>query len=165
MQTVNPEHGVAQFVYDANGNRTQIVDPNGNVTRFAYDLDNRLVRKTYADGGSISFGYDAAGLLTSRTNARGVAKTYAYDENHNLLSTTYSDSTPGVTNTYDTFNRLMLVIDGIGTNAYTYDANSRLTGLDGPWADDTITYAYDALGRRRMWLRSLANLLAMRTTR
>ncbi len=148
IQTVNPEGGITQFGYDANGNRTSLTDPNGNVTTFTYDLDNRLIRKTYADGKGLSFGYDQAGLLTTRTNARGITTTYTYDANHNLLTTTYSDDTPGVTNTYDAFNRLTHVLDGVGTNAYAYDANSRLVSSDGPWADDTITYAFDALGRR-----------------
>ena len=148
VQTVNPEGGITQFGYDANGNRTSLTDPNGNATSFGYDLDNRLIRKTYADGKGLTFSYDADGLLSSRTNARGITTSYAYDANHNLLTTTYSDDTPGVTNTYDAFNRLTLVKDGVGTNAYAYDANSRLAIFDGPWADDTITYAFDALGRR-----------------
>ncbi len=148
IQTVNPEGGITQFGYDANGNRTSLADPNGNVTTFAYDLDNRLIRKTYADGKGPSFGYNADGLLTTRTNARGIITAYTYDTNHNLLTTTYSDDTPGVTNTYDALNRLTLVIDGVGTNAYAYDANSRLASFDGPWGNDTITYAFDALGRR-----------------
>jgi RHS repeat-associated protein len=148
IQTVNPEDGITQFGYDANGNRTSLTDPNGNATSFAYDLDNRLIRKIYADGRGLSFRYDADGLLTTRTNARGITTTYTYDANHNLLTTTYSDGTPGVTNTYDAFNRLTVVKDGVGTNAYAYDANSRLASFDGPWTDDTITYAFDALGRR-----------------
>ncbi len=148
IQTVNPEGGITRFGYDANGNRTSLTDPNGNTTTFAYDLDNRLIRKTYADGKGLSFRYDADGLLTTRTNARGITTSYTYDANHNLLTTSYSDGTPGVTNTYDAFNRLTLVKDGVGTNAYAYDANSRLASFDGPWADDTITYAFDALGRR-----------------
>lgn len=148
IQTVNPEGGITQFGYDANGNRTSLTDPNGNATTFDYDLDNRLIRKTYADGKGLSFRYDADGLLTTRTNARGITTAYTYDANHNLLTTAYSDDTPGVTNTYDAFNRLTLVKDGVGTNAYAYDANSRLASFDGPWADDTITYAFDALGRR-----------------
>jgi RHS repeat-associated protein len=148
IQTVNPEGGITQFAYDANGNRTSLIDPNGNATTFAYDLDNRLVRKTYADGKGLSFRYDPDGLLTTRTNARGITTTYTYDANHNLLTTSYADGTPAVTNTYDAFNRRTIVKDGVGTNAFTYDANSRLISFDGPWADDTITYAFDALGRR-----------------
>ena len=148
IQTINPEGGATQLAYDANGNRSQLIDANGNVTTFSYDLANRLVGKTYADGKGPSFGHDLAGLLTNRTNARGVVTTYTYDANHNLRTTSYSDDTPGVTNTYDAFNRLTAVTDGVGVSTYAYNANSRVTRFDGPWPDDTITYTYDALGRR-----------------
>jgi len=148
VRTANPEGGVTQFGYDGNGNRTALTDPNGNTTTFDYDLDNRLISKIHADGQGMSFGYDQTGLLTTRTNARSIVTTYTYDANHNLLSTSYSDDTPGVTNTYDAFNRLAGVQDGVGVHAYTYDANSRLISCDGPWVDDTITYEYDASGQR-----------------
>ena len=147
IRTEHPE-GITRFGYDANGNHTNLIDPNGNITTFIYDLNNRLAGKTYADGRGDSFSYDHAGLLTNRSNARGITTTYTYDTNHNLLTTSYSDGTPGVARTYDAFDRIVTVRDGMGTNVYGYDANSRLTSFDGPWANDTITYMYDPLGRR-----------------
>jgi RHS repeat-associated protein len=148
MQTVNPEGGITQIGYDANSNPSTLTDPNGNVTSFAYDLDNRLVRKFYADGKGPGFTYDLDGLLLERTNARGTVTAYSYDANHNLLYVTHSDGTPGFTNTYDAFGRLVGVLDGIGTSSYVYDSNSRLVNHDGPWANDLITYAYDPVGHR-----------------
>ena len=147
VQTLNPEGGMTQFGYDPDGNLIHLVDPNGNATTFAYDFDNHLVSKSYADGQGVSFGYDNVGLLVARTNARGSVITYLHDENHNLTAKLYSDGTPSVTNSYDAFNRLTQVTDGIGTRAYGYDANFRLTSSSGPWPNDTITYAYDAAGR------------------
>jgi RHS repeat-associated protein len=148
IQAVNPEGGITQFGYDANGNRTSLADPNGNVTTFNHDANDRLVRKTYADGTGLSFRYDADGLLSSRTNARGIVTTYTHDANHNLATVSYSDGTPGVTNTFDAFDRLATVRDGAGTNFYGYDVNSQLISHDGPWAYDTIVYSYDCVGRR-----------------
>jgi RHS repeat-associated protein len=147
-QITNPEGGLIRYGYDANGNRTELTDPNGNVTSFDYNLDDRLIKKTYADGKFISFAYDSTGLLTNRVNGRGMSATFTYDANHNLLTTSYSDGTPGVTNTCDNFNRVIQQLDAIGTNSYTYDANSRPLSFDGPWTNDTLMYAYDALGRR-----------------
>ena len=146
-QIQNPEGGLTQFGYDANGNRTQQIDPNGNPTSFAYDLDNRLTSRTYANGNGFSIAYDSDGLVSSQTNGRGIVITYAYDANYNLLNKSYSDATPGVTNTFDTFSRLISVNDAVGTNSYTYDANSRLIVFDGPWANDNVNYSFDAIGR------------------
>jgi RHS repeat-associated protein len=147
IQVINPEGGLLQYAYDANGNRIRLVDPNGNITTFAYDRDNRLAQKTFADGKAVSFQYDEAGLLTNRTDARGVVATYAYDANHLPTATQYSDGTPGITNVYDSFGRLLSSQDGVGVHTYAYDAASRVITNDGPWANGTVTYAYDALGR------------------
>jgi RHS repeat-associated protein len=146
-QIINPEGGITEFGYDGNGNRVSLTDPNGNITAFEFDLDNRPLAKTYADGRGMSAQYDVGGLLTSRTSARGIVTTYSYDANNNLVTTMYSDGTPGMTNTYDSFNRLVAVYDGVGTNTYNYDANSWLTNSVGPWANDAIAYSLDALGR------------------
>src|SRR5947199_6351801 len=37
--------------------------------------------------------------------------------------------------------------DGVGTTTFGYDLASQLTTVDGPWANDSITLSYDALGR------------------
>src|SRR5262249_5390369 len=68
------------------------------------------------------------------------------DANHNPLTKTYSDGTPGITNAYDAFNRLVGVTDGVGTIVYSYDGNSQLTTIDGPWPNDTISNWFDPLG-------------------
>lgn len=145
---INPVRGVTRYEYDANGNMISFIDSNGNQTSFEYNKDDRFIRKTYADGKYLSFVYDTAGFLTKRKNARGTDTVYTYDANHNIVSITYSDGTPGLTYTYDDYNRITQRQDGIGTYQYTYDAGSQLKSIDGPWLNDTITYNYDELGRR-----------------
>jgi RHS repeat-associated protein len=55
--------------------------------------------------------------------------------------------------TYDpTHGRLATMVDGTGTTTYGYHAvaglgATRLASVDGPLANDTITYSYDQLGR------------------
>ncbi|MHC1725921.1 MAG: RHS repeat-associated core domain-containing protein [Syntrophobacteraceae bacterium] len=147
-RVTDPTGRKTSFLYDQNGNLTALVDPEGNTTCFGYDLNNRLKVKTYADGKSVSFYYDQAGLLTRRTNARGITAYYGYDENNNLETISYSDDTPDVTYIYDDYNRALRRIDGAGTHIFAYDNDSRLTSADGPWANDTITFQYDQLGRR-----------------
>lgn len=148
IETINTGGGVTGNVYDENGNMIKLIDPKSNITTFEYDLDDRLVKKTFTDGKFSIFNYDNAGLLDTHTNARGIVSNYAYDANHNLLTKSYSDGTPGLTYQYDNYNRVTTRQDGMGTYQYGYDANSRLTSIDGPWVDDTLTYQYDALGRK-----------------
>jgi RHS repeat-associated protein len=152
-QIINPEGGVTRMRYDGGNNLTHLTDPNGNVTTFTYDVENRVVGKTFADGAALHFSYDQVGLMTNRVNARGISTVLAYDANHRLLSRQHSDGTPGVDYGYDAYGRLVEVIDALGTNTFTYNPNSLVTGLDGPWANDTLTFTHDALGR-------LTNLVA-----
>jgi RHS repeat-associated protein len=146
---IDPAGGTTTFLYDENGNLVTLVDANGNATVFDYDLNGRLVRRTYADGQSVRFTHDAAGLLTSRTNGRGITTTYGYDDADNLMTMSYSDDTPGVTYVHDDYDRMVQRHDGTGAYHFDYDPDSRLKSVDGPWANDTVTYAYDSLGRRK----------------
>jgi len=146
-QVLDAQGSAIQWIYDANGNLLNQSDASGVTTTFGYDTDDRLTTKTFADGHSVHFGYDVAGLLTSRTNASGAVTTYAYDPNHNLAGISYSDGTPGVTNTFDSYNRLTRVSDGSGATLLSVDANSRITTITGPWADESISLNYDPLDR------------------
>jgi hypothetical protein len=50
---------------------------------------------------------------------------------------------PDVTMKYDSLSRMTnMVTAGLFTNHYTYTAWGALAGEDGPWADDTVSYAY-----------------------
>lgn len=149
IETINPEGGSTRRTYDANGNLIKFVDPNGTATTYNYDLNNRLTKKLYADGNFQSFSYDSRDLLIQKTDPRGITASYSYDANHNLTQTSYSDySTPAVTYQYDDYNRVIQRQDAIGLWKFTYDANSQVKSIDSPWANDTLSYAYDALGNR-----------------
>lgn len=126
-------------------NQNKIIDSNRTPqveTQFDYNLDNVLKKKTYTDGKFVEYTPDKMGLVTKFKNSRNIEKNYSFDPNHNLLSISYSDTTPSVTFTYDDYNRPLTVIDGTGTTTYGFNANNRLISVDGPWANDTITYQY-----------------------
>jgi YD repeat-containing protein len=141
----DPAGGVTGFTYDLNGNRAAIVDPKGNTTGFNYDSANRLIKKTYADGTFETFYKDDGGfdLPIYRTDGRGVTTNYWYTRFRkvryiNSYSTYYD---------YDGYGRMINAYESGSNYYYSYDANSRLVTVDGPWADDKIFYQYDALGR------------------
>jgi RHS repeat-associated protein len=149
VQITNPEGGRLQYAYDHNGNTATQIDHNGNRTEFHYNNDNRLVGKTFADGKAESYILNDEGRITQRTDARGVRTRYVYDAVGNLLLAWYSDSTPSVRYQYDAYFRLTQMIDGTGTTIFSHYADDRLASVDGPWANDTITYVYDLNGLRQ----------------
>jgi RHS repeat-associated protein len=86
-------------------------------------------------------------------------KTRVYNLDNTLAAINYSNvehPTPNVAFTYDTdFRRLKSMVDGIGTSNYGYYpiapgtlGAGRLASVDGPLANDTLTYVYDELSRR-----------------
>ncbi|RPI21708.1 MAG: RHS repeat protein, partial [Acidobacteria bacterium] len=144
-----PDGGLTRFERDAGGNLVRLVDPKGNAIRFNYDDDNQIVKKTFADGTFVSFGYDKAGRLNSVTNARGASASYLMNASGQPAMTMYAGLpyTAPVISQYDAYNRRTSMIDGAGTRTYSYDAESRITGVSGPLTNDARTFQYDAKGR------------------
>jgi RHS repeat-associated protein len=143
------------------GSLESITDPLGRVTRWERDLQGRVTAKVYPDDTRVTYTYESAvSRLKSMTDARNQTTGYEYFIDDNLRKISYSNavvSTPSVTLTYHTnYNRLVAMVDGIGTNTYSYYAVSNtvlgaghLDSIDGPLTNDTITYTYDELGRVR----------------
>jgi len=121
-----------------------------NQTTKVYDADRALTALTRPDGASVALAYDSAGRLTTTTVSRGqVLTTYnattgnvsgltapagiglAYSYDGSLLTgTTWSGPVAGsVTRTYDTdFRVSSQSVNGANPVAFTYDADSLLTG-------------------------------------
>ena len=140
-----------------------LVDPAGRSTRWTYDIQGRLTAKIFPDGTQTTYHYDSASsrLLFVR-DALGQEKHYSYDLDNRLLGVTYQntlEATPSVQFTYETdYPRLDSMTDGTGLTDYAYHpivaapspaqlGAGRLASIDGPLADDTLQYTYDALGR------------------
>ena len=135
-----------QYDYDAVGNLSQLIDGRGTVTSFAYDEMNRLARKSYADGTYEATEYDAPNNLMSHRDTQGRVTTSRYDENGNLTNIDYPSS-PSVSVVYDSLDRPTKLTDALGDTDYSYDASGRLTSLHEAWANDTLSYGYDAKSR------------------
>jgi RHS repeat-associated protein len=147
LTSIQTPAGFIRYKYDLNSNLIKVSDFDGKETTFNFNLDNRQVKKTYADGRYVQYTYDLAGLLTRFINSRNVDKIYSYDNSHNSIAIVYSDSTPDVTYSYDIFDRLETMADVTGLYRYSYDDADRLTGINGPWLNDTISMEFDELGR------------------
>jgi RHS repeat-associated protein len=149
------------------GSLTSIEDPNHNVTTFNRDIQSRVYQKVFADSSTIDYLFEgqtapntagATSRLKSSTDANGQTTNYTYFADDNLQQVSYSNAlhpTPTVTYSYDpNYNRIASMTDGIGLTQYTYYpvavgtlGAGQLHLVDGPFANDTITYAYDELGR------------------
>jgi RHS repeat-associated protein len=79
---------VAEYTYDANGNRLTYTGPGGTVTA-NYDAQDRLVRD-----GTLSYTYTANGELQTRTDSAANQTThYTYDALGNLLAVVLPNGT------------------------------------------------------------------------
>ena len=135
----------------------RLIDANGHATRWERDAAGRVARDIRADGlTSTQYTYDLAGRLKTVTDPKQQVTTYTYNLDDTLASTAYTNAqlaTPSVIFTYDAvYNRVVTMTDGTGTTVYTYHPAGQLgagqvASVDGPVVDDTITYAYDELGR------------------
>jgi len=141
------------------GTLESIIDPLNHTTTWLRDLRGRVTAKIYPDTTQVNYTYETStSRLRKVTDAKNQSTVYDYYVDNNLKQVTYTNAvvaTPTVSFTYDTnYNRILTMTDGNGTNTYSYYAVTngqlgagKLHSLDGPWANDTITYAYDELGR------------------
>jgi RHS repeat-associated protein len=102
------------YTYDTSGRLKTVTDPKDQVTTHTYLADDRVASTIY-------------------TNA--------------------VVATPGVSYTYEAaYPRVATMVDGTGTTTYSYQAPGvlgagQVATVDGPLANDVIAYSYDPLGR------------------
>ncbi|WP_256200246.1 hypothetical protein [Verrucomicrobium spinosum] len=148
---VGPQRQVASYSYDKVGNLTEIQFGRGEKLKWAYDAADRVVAKTNPDGTQVSLQYDPlTGRLNWTKDTENRASTYAYNT-LGLVTSIQHDSLPLQSFTYDELGRRLTWTDGARITSYEYDAIGRLVSIDGPLANDTITYTYDSLGRMSSW--------------
>lgn len=152
----DPVGQVTSYGYYRNGVLQSITDGNRNTTRWDIDIQGRPIAKIYADDSRETYAYDSASRLISITDALGQTKQYGFTKDDRLAAINYANAlnpTPKVSFTYDSyFPRRTAMTDGAGTTQFQYGAVGSLGALklaaeDGPYANDTIFYQYDALGR------------------
>ncbi|HTB80609.1 MAG TPA: RHS repeat-associated core domain-containing protein [Opitutaceae bacterium] len=166
-EVIDPLGRITQYDWCGCGALSSLTDPAGNLTSFAYDLQGRMTGKQYADGHGYTYAYETdSSRLKSVTDALGQVTHYAYNDDDTLHQVSYTDTsgaalnpaTPSVTYSYDpVYPRVTTRLDGSTDTTYyayypvpssgTTTGANQLESIDGPLANDTITYTYDELGR------------------
>jgi RHS repeat-associated protein len=169
----DPANRTTQYGWCTCGALTNITDPKNQTTIFNRDVQSRVYQKVFQDGTTIDYLYDgqtapntagATSRLKSSTDAKSQRTNYVYFADDNIQQISYTNlagqpltpPTPSVTYTYDpNYSRVATMVDGIGTTTYGYNpiavppalGAGQLASIDAPLANDTITFAYDQLGR------------------
>jgi RHS repeat-associated protein len=151
---------VATYTHGVFDNLLQV--SQGAQTRtYAYDGMGRSTDITTPEAGHVNFQYNAFNQVSQQTDARGVKTNLGYDTLNRLHTIGYDVSgssgvpaTPGVTYNYGTSaaqnnnGRLQQVLDGLGSETYTYDSLGRATHLQKVinGATYNIGYGYNLAG-------------------
>jgi len=161
----DPLQRVTQYLWCKCGDLRQLIDPLGQITEWTHDVAGRVTAKTYHDGTQLKYGFEnTTSRLKSVTDAKGQVTRYQYFLDNSLQQVSYTDlagaplvpATPTVSYTYETYYpRVSTMTDGLGVTNYSHNpiqttptlGAGRLATIDGPWADDTLAFSYDELGR------------------
>jgi RHS repeat-associated protein len=170
----DPMGRVTRFEWCRCGAIKSLTDPMGRTTSWLTDVQGRYTAKEYPDGSQVRYLYEnATGRLRQVIDEKQQITQFTYNRDNTIKSTTYLNAvvpTPSVSYTYDSnYQRPVSMTDGTGTTAYSYNpvtvvptlGANRLASVDGPLPNDTITFEYDALGRR---VSTAINGVAMRMT-
>ncbi len=145
-QLTDALNGLTRFSYDSNGNLSTVTDARGSTTTHTYDTMDRLATRTDSLGQTESYAYDGDGNLTGFTDRKGQTATFSYDALNRRTGANYADGT-STTFVYNAVGRLIEASDSVGgTILNDYDKLNRLTTQT--TALGTVSYQYDALGRR-----------------
>ncbi len=153
----DPLGRVYRFEYCGCGAISALIDPLGRDTSWEHDVQGRITAKQYADGSRTTYNYESAtSRLQSVVDEKGQSRVYHYEPDDNVQSISFPNAqnpTPSVAYAYDSnYNRVVSMQDGTGTTSWSYYPVGVLGALQasattGPWANETVTYQYDALGR------------------
>ncbi len=162
-----------QYAYDPQGRRTNMItwktfatDSGKATTAWRYDgYRGFLTNKVYDDGKGPFYSYTPGGRLRTRTWARGTVTTYHTNSVGEIFATTYSDTTPAVTNNFDRLGRSTNIIDGSGSRFLVYNATGQLlreTNSSGAMIGQNLRFTYDQYQRRtnHAWYATNTSLLS-----
>ncbi|MGA5873955.1 RHS repeat-associated core domain-containing protein [Streptomyces cinereoruber] len=134
-----------RFVHDTELRLTKVINAQGLEWRYIYDTAGRLVSETDFDGRLLTYEHDAAGRLTRRTNAAGQSLVFERDVLGRVVRLCHDDGAVSVF-THDESGYISRIINAHARIDLERDKAGRV--LTESVNGRTMTFAYDALGRR-----------------
>ena len=185
---------LATYTYTTDGNNRldKLTYGNGDYVQYTYDDQGRVVKDTYEDGDTVKYQYDNSGALATVTDSEsGITATYYYDlidrlckykeagtdysmileygsnemDQVSYVFETINGNRRSIGITYDEDSRVTSYRKGSVTEAYTYDAYSRVTNKVTTVAVDeetetrlteTLTYRTNSAGNATDQVNTLA---------
>lgn len=141
----------ATIDYNGDGTVKQATAPgnSGNPTKYTYDANKQLSKITPPTGTSVGvkdYTYDAFGRVKTETDGRGNTTTFGYDNDDRGTTTSFSDGTATVTNTYDANGNQTGQASATGTITNGYDQQNRITSTVNSAGGGQVSYGYDLAG-------------------
>ncbi len=142
------------FGYDAAGNQTSFTNGGGKTTWTTYNSWNlpesvtEPVTPTAPAGSTWTTAYNSTGQPATVTQPGGITQTDAYDQLGELTQQTGSGAqavSPAENYAYDLDGRLTSATAPGGTDTFTWNDASELTGTAGPSGAATLSYDGDGL--------------------
>jgi YD repeat-containing protein len=143
---------VTQWTYDSTGQVATVTYPDGNQVSYAYDgaahvssvvvQPNNGSARTFAS----NFTYTALGALSSVSLADGNVRRRTYDQDGRLIATN-TGTVQSLSYSYDSADHIVSIVNGVksaDSETYSYDSNSRLTGLMSTSGDKAWTFDADS---------------------
>ncbi|MCD5995956.1 RHS domain-containing protein [Pseudomonas sp. CDFA 602] len=162
---VDPAGHTTRYQYDLRGQVRQRIDALGRPVQFSYDAYGRLQALTNENGESYRFAWDAGDRLTQQQDLDGSARLYAYDALDDVIRMEYAPAPFGnglavvptqplspITHLLerDAVGRLIAKVTDDGRTQYQYSPVDQLTEVTfagRPGTEQTLSFAYDALGQ------------------
>ncbi len=150
VTAVASPQGTVAYGYNPAGQRIAMTLPGNRNVSYSYDTSGRLTSLTDWAARTTAFGYDVDGRRTSINRPNGVVSAYSYDaasRSTSIVHQSGGNTLLSFAYTYDVAGNRTAVTTAAGTESYTLDSLSRITGVTYP-NGDAVGYTYDSNGNR-----------------
>ncbi len=157
ISMTSTDGGIIGYRYDEVGQLIELKDAKNQITKWKYNGAGQMTEKTYPDNSKEKYTYRNSdvydygmGKLANYTNRRNQITTFSYEDDGKVRDISNSST---VNYVYDSWRRIQTVTQGGGTGVtpgittIAHDLLGRITSIDGPWTDDTISYVFNDAAR------------------